>query len=210
MEQRCKMNSKPMLAIGVAAAFALAAGAAQAQTNSSGNKGTAGPAQATSGEMSGKSTTSKASKADQAFLKEAMQGDMAEVKMGELAQQKGESDGVKTFGETLVTDHGDHLKKLEAASAEMGVSVPDGMSAKQKADHDKLSKLSGAKFDREFAKHMVTDHKKDIAKYQAEAKKTGPLADLAKQTVPVLQKHLKMAQDLDKPAATTGSSGKMR
>ncbi|MCW5691850.1 MAG: DUF4142 domain-containing protein [Pseudolabrys sp.] len=158
----------------------------------------------------GKSATGKASKADQAFLKEAMQGDMTEVKMGELAQEKGQSDGVKTFGETLAKDHGDHLKKLEAASAEMGASAPDGMSAKQKADYDKLSKLSGAKFDREFAKHMVMDHKKDIAKYQAEAKKTGPLADLAKETVPVLQKHLKMAQYLDKPAATTGSSSKTR
>lgn len=199
------MNSKPMLAIGVATALAIAAGAAQAQTHSSGNKGTAAPAQATSGEMSG-----KASKADQAFLKEGMQGDMAEVQMGELAQQKGESDSVKTFGETLVTDHGDHLKKLQAMAQQMNVAAPAAPTAKQKADRDKLSKLSGARFDREFARHMVTDHKKDIAKYQAEARKTGPLAELAKETVPVLQKHLKMAQELDKPAATTGSSSKTR
>lgn len=130
--------------------------------------------------------------------------------MGELAQQKGESDSVKTFGETLVTDHGDHLKKLQAMARQMNVAVPAAPTAQQKVEHDRLSKLSGARFDREFARHMVTDHKKDIAKYQAEARKTGPLADLARETMPVLQKHLKMAQDLEKPAATTGSSSKMR
>ncbi|MBS0536891.1 MAG: DUF4142 domain-containing protein [Proteobacteria bacterium] len=205
MERGTTMNRKPMLAIGAAAVIALAAGAAQAQTNSTGSKGTAAPAQATSGEMTG-----KASKADQAFLKEGIQGDMAEVKMGELAQQKGDADSVKTFGETLVTDHGDHLKKLQGMAQQMGAQAPTAPSAKQKADYDRLSKLSGAKFDREFARHMVTDHKKDIARYEAEAKKTGPLAELAKETVPTLQKHLKMAQDLEKPAATTGSSSKMR
>jgi len=199
------MNRKPMFAIGAAAVIALAAGAAPAQTNSSGAMGTAAPAQATSGE-----TASKASKADQAFLKEGIQGDMAEVKMGELAQQKGQGDSVKTFGETLVTDHGDHLKKLQGMTQQMGAQAPTEPTAKQKADYDKLAKLSGAKFDREFAKHMVMDHKQDIAKYQTEAKKTGPLAELAKETVPTLQKHLKMAQDLEKPAATTGSSSKMR
>ena len=195
-----------MLAIGAAAAIALAAGAAQAQTNSSGNKGTAPPAQATSGEMTG-----KASKADQAFLKEGIQGDMAEVKMGELAQQKGDADSVKTFGETLATDHGDHLKKLQGMAQQMNMQAPTEPSAKQKADYDKLNKLSGAQFDRAFAQHSVTDHKKDISKYQAEAKKTGPVGELAKETVPTLQKHLKMAQDLEKPAATTGSgNSKMR
>jgi putative membrane protein len=192
------MNRKPMLAIGVAAVFALAAGAAQAQTNSSGANGTAAQTQANAG---------KASKADQAFLKEAVQGDMTEVKMGELAQQKGQSDSVKTFGETLQKDHGDHLKKLQAMAQQMGAQAPSEPSAKQQADYDKLAKLSGAKFDREFAKHMVMDHKMDISKYQAEAKKTGPLAELAKETVPTLQKHLQMAQSLDKPAATTGAGG---
>lgn len=195
------MSRKPIIAIGVA--FALAAGAAQAQTPSNGAGAT--QSQATSAGQSG-----KASKADQAFLKEGIRGDLTEVKMGELAQQKGQSDSVKTFGETLVTDHGDHAKKLQALAQQMNAQAPTEPSAKQQADYDKFSKLSGAQFDREFAKHMVMDHKKDIAKYQAEAKKTGPLAELAKETVPTLQKHLKMAQALEKPAATTGSSSKTR
>lgn len=190
-----------MLAIGVAAVFAIGAGAAQAQTKMQPSRGAAAQTQAGDAAM-------KPNQADQAFLKEAIQGDLAEAMMGELAQQKGESDGVKNFGEMLEKDHGEHLTKLQAMARQMGVEAPAEPSAKQKADHDKMAKMSGAQFDRAFAMHMVDDHKKDITKYQVQAKKSGPLADLAKETVPVLQKHLQMAQSLSKPAPTTGSGGK--
>jgi len=191
-----------MLVVGLAAAFALAAPAAFAQMKPPG--GAAGSqTQAQPG------TAAKASKADERFLTEALQGDLAEVKMGELAQQKGQSDRVKEFGQTLVKDHGDHSKKLQQLGQQLGVTMPTEPNSKQKSDYEKMNKLSGAQFDREFAKHMVDDHKKDISKYQAEAKRQGPIGDLAKQTVPTLQQHLQMAQELTRPAPTTGSGGGM-
>lgn len=200
------MSMKSMLAVGVAAVFAIGAGAAQAQMKPQG--GAAGSQSGTPGQMqSAPGQGTKASQADQTFLTEAMQGDLAEVQMGELAQQKGDRDDVKAFGETLEKDHGDHAKKLQSLAQQMGATLPNEPNAKQKVDHDRLSKLSGAQFDREFASHMVDDHKKTIAKYQAQAKKSGPLADLAKATVPVLQKHLQTAQSLNRPAPTTGAGG---
>ncbi len=69
-----------------------------------------------------------------------------------------------------------------------------------------LSKLSGAQFDKAFAKDMVSDHKKDIAKFEKEAKKHGPVVQFAQQTLPVLQKHLKMAQDIENKGAAVGST----
>jgi putative membrane protein len=63
--------------------------------------------------------------------------------------------------------------------------------------YDRLSKLSGGQFDK-FVKAMVTDHKKDIAKYEKEAKSKGPLADFAKETLPTLQHHLQTAETLAK------------
>jgi putative membrane protein len=44
-------------------------------------------------------------KADQKFLKGAIEGNLSEVKMGELAQKNGGSDGVRSFGEMLQQDH---------------------------------------------------------------------------------------------------------
>ena len=101
------------------------------------------------------SAQGKADKADQKFLTEAIQGNYAEVEMGKLAQQKGQSEAVKSFGQMLVTDHSAANEKAIAAAKQMGVTPPSGPSDKQKADHDKMAKMSGADFDRSFARDMA-------------------------------------------------------
>jgi putative membrane protein len=137
-----------------------------------------------------------ASAADQAFLNEAIQGDLAEVNMGKLAQEKGQSEAAKQFGQMLEQDHGQHLQKAKDSAQQMGMTPPTEPNAKQKKMYDQLSKMSGAQFDKEFAQHMVKDHKEDIGKYEREAKSKGPLAQFAQQTIPTLQKHLQTAERL--------------
>jgi putative membrane protein len=137
-----------------------------------------------------------ASAADQAFLNEAIQGDLAEVNMGKLAQEKGQSEAAKQFGQMLEQDHGQHLQKAKDSAQQMGMTPPTEPNAKQKKMYDQLSKMSGAQFDKEFAQHMVKDHKEDIGKYEKEAKSKGPLAQFAQQTIPTLQKHLQTAERL--------------
>jgi putative membrane protein len=137
-------------------------------------------------------------KADQTFLQDAVQGNLAEVQMGHLAQQKGQSDAVKSYGEMLVTDHSANNEKATTLAEQNGLTAPTQPSAKQKAVYDKLAGLSGAAFDREFAKMMVMDHKENIAKFKREAAKKGdPLAQYASDTLPVLQKHLEAAEKLE-------------
>jgi putative membrane protein len=139
-----------------------------------------------------------ASSADKAFITEAIQGNLAEIQMGQLAQQKGQSDAVKSFGQMLVTDHQANNQKATQVADQLGVTPPQQPSAKQKADYRKLSKLSGAAFDRQFARMMVMDHKQDIAKFQREAKKTNdPLGQYASNTLPVLKKHLDTAEKIE-------------
>ena len=143
-------------------------------------------------------------KASQKFLKEAIEGNLAEVQMGELAQKNGKSDQVRSFGQMLQKDHSDANQKATAAANQMGVSPPKEPNSKQKALYDRLSKLSGDRFDREFAKEMVADHKKDIKDFEKEANKSDAAGAFAKQTLPTLHKHLEAAQSLTGAAATTG------
>lgn len=135
-------------------------------------------------------------KADQNFLNKAMEGDLAEINMGKLAQQKGQSQDVKQFGQMLEQDHSQHLEKAKQTAQQMGFTPPTEPNAKQKKTYDQLSKLSGAQFDRQFAQDMVKDHKEAISTFGKEAKSKGPLADFAQQTVPTLQKHLQTAESL--------------
>jgi len=138
-----------------------------------------------------------ADKASQKFVTEAIQGNLAEIAVGKLAQQKGQSDGVRSFGAQLVSDHTATNDKAMSVAQSMGVSPPSEPNKKQKAVYDRLSKLSGENFDREFAKAMVDDHKNDIREFEKEAKKKNdPAAEFANQTLPTLRKHLEMAQSL--------------
>lgn len=136
------------------------------------------------------------------FLEDAIRGNLAEVKMGELAQQRGKSDDVRGFGEALVKDHKMGLQKSSTLAKTLGVTVPTEPSAEATRTYEMLSKLSGEEFDREFAMHMVMDHQKDLAKYTAQAKDNSDpdIATLAQQTLPTLQEHLAVAQSLQMDA----------
>src|SRR4029079_1512539 len=87
-------------------------------------------------------------KASQKFLTEAIQGNFAEVQMGELAQNNGQSPDVKSYGQMLATDHNAANQKAMEAAKSLGVNAPSGPNAKQKADHDKMARMSGAAFDK--------------------------------------------------------------
>jgi putative membrane protein len=140
--------------------------------------------------------------ASKAFITKAIQGNMAEVSMGQLAQQNGQSDAVKQYGQMLVSDHGAANEKAQAVAQQMNVTVPTEPTSKQKADMAKMQKLNGAAFDKAFAQHAVMDHKKDIAEYTKASKMKGdPAGDYASQTLPDLQKHLEAAQALQKGGA---------
>jgi putative membrane protein len=135
----------------------------------------------------------------QAFITKAIQGNLAEAALGQLAQQKSASDGVRSFGQQLVTDHTAANQRATAVASQMGVTPPTEPDKKQKAMYDKMAKLTGDAFDRQFVKHMVDDHKKDVADYQKAAKRpNNPAAGYASETLPTLQQHLQTAQALAK------------
>src|SRR5947209_1731814 len=141
-------------------------------------------------------------KASQKFLKEAIEGNLAEVQMGQLAQKNGNSDGMRSFGQMLEKDHSDANQKATTAANSLGVTPPTEPNAKQKKDYDRMSKMTGTKFDQQFAKDMVADHKKDIRDYEKEANKNDAAGSYAKDTLPTLRKHLDTAQSLAGGATT--------
>ena len=109
------------------------------------------------------------------FLTTAIKGDLAEVKAGHLAETNGGSEAVRNFGKTLVTDHTKAGNEAKSVAKAANVSIPTQPSAQAQKDYEKLSKLKGKAFDREFATMMVADHDKDIRAFEQEANaKNGP------------------------------------
>src|SRR4051794_5483653 len=95
--------------------------------------------------------------ADTGFALKAAQGGLAEVKMGQLAQEKASNPDVKAFGQQMVDDHTKANDELKTLAQGQSMNLPADVDAKHQAKYDKLSKLSGADFDKAYVKDMVMD-----------------------------------------------------
>jgi putative membrane protein len=144
--------------------------------------------------------------ADEAFVMKAAKGGMAEVELGKLASQKASADNVKQFGQRMVDDHSKANDELKSLAASKKITLPAEMGAEEKALHDRLSKLSGAAFDRAYMKAMVADHVKDVNEFKMESKsgKDPDVKAWAGKTLPTLEDHLKMAREANSAVGTSG------
>lgn len=169
-------------------------------------------AQATLGAQTPKKKAAfeESSKPDQAFVKKAAEGGMAEVEFGKLAQQKASSPEVKNFAQRMVDDHSKANDELKAIASKKDITLPTALDSKDKATYNRLSKLSGAAFDRAYMADMVKDHRADVSDFQYEARagQDSDVRGFASKTLPTLQDHLKEAQTTDSVVATSGMKSK--
>ena len=136
---------------------------------------------------------------DTAFVTDGIKGDTAEVAIGNLASSKGATQDVRDFANMLVTDHSAHKQRLIDLANSAGVAVPTEPAETGRAQLEKLEKLSGPEFDKALLETLIGNHKKGIAKNEAQAKSgDAQTAKLAQETVPVLKKHLATAESLAK------------
>jgi putative membrane protein len=131
------------------------------------------------------------------FVKESIQDNLAEVQVGELARIRGKSEGVRTFGATLIVDHAAANRRAMAVATNVGVTPPTQPSTLQTVGYKTLSILSGSNFDKKLLDDMLKDHKKDIHAYEQHLDSQDPaVAAYAKKILPALKKHLEIAQEL--------------
>jgi putative membrane protein len=147
---------------------------------------------------------------DASFIKKAAMGGMAEVDLGQLASSKASDDKVKSFAQRMVTDHGKANDELKMLAASKQIEVPSSVDSKHEATRARLEKLSGSAFDRAYVSDMLADHKKDVAEFMHQSRSaTDPdVKAWVTKTLPTLQEHLKMIEDLSKDlhVSTSGSA----
>jgi putative membrane protein len=147
---------------------------------------------------------------DAEFAVKAADGGMLEVKLGELAQTKGNSKQVKELGKMLVEDHSKANEELKAFAQAKDISLPTSMSDECQKMYDKIASKDGKDFDQAFTDHMVKDHKKDIDAFKKEAEKghDPDIRQWASGKVQTLEHHLDMAKSAedaaDKEKKSTG------
>jgi putative membrane protein len=145
--------------------------------------------------------TAAGQSAEQAFVREAVQSNLGEVQLGELAAQRAETDTVRKFGETLRMEHQAALQRAMNLAKSLKVEAPTEPSTEVRGIYDGLSQLSGSEFDAAFVSHMITVHESAIAKYSRNANSDDDaVAAMVADALPKLKAHLAMAQALQKGA----------
>jgi putative membrane protein len=146
-------------------------------------------------------TPGSLSPADKQFLVTAARTDMTEAHEGQLAEDKAGRTDVKAFAKTMVQDHTESYHQLSQLAAETGVSIPNGINSSKDATIVSLERLKGDSFDRQFTRDEIAAHRHAIAAFKLEAKqgKNQAVRDYATRMIPVLEKHLHLADDCAKP-----------
>jgi putative membrane protein len=135
------------------------------------------------------------------FVTEASASDMFEIESSKLALQKGD-DATKTFAQQMITDHEKTTAELKAllASGKVQGSPVTALTDDDKQEIDDLAKLEAADFNKEYIGDQVDAHEDavDLFKRYAEEGENADLKAWAAKTLPALEHHYAMAQDLNK------------
>jgi putative membrane protein len=141
------------------------------------------------------------------FVKTAALDGMTEVEFGKLAASKSTNSDVKRFAQKMVQDHGQANQELTTLARSKGLAVPTKLDAKHEAMLKELSSKSGAAFDSAYASHMAKAHTKAVALFEAASQSSdAELAAFAKKTLPTLQEHEQLANNLNASVGTRTAS----
>lgn len=130
------------------------------------------------------------------FLAQALQDSLAEVELCEMALQKTSNDEVKKFAQRMIDEHSRMGREIEQLAGRKNISLPTDVSDEDRAALDRLSKLDGPGFDRQFIEHNVQEHEKDIKvfRHYAEQEQDPELKAMAGKGEQMLSQHLIIAR----------------
>ncbi len=185
-------------AILLCGSMGLAQAGRQPSSPASQNPGQTNPAM--DSQMNGMATAGQPSMTDKMFVRKAMEGSMAEVQLGQLTLQKSNNDQVKQFAQRMIDDHTKLNDQMKPLAQQLGVSVPNQVSKKDRNAMAKLQALSGSTYDQAYIRDMVKDHKQDLSEFQGEASsgQDQTVKDAAAQGSQVISQHLQMIQQIAK------------
>lgn len=170
-----------------------------------------------SGYASGASTresgasSGKLSSDEEKIIRQLAQANMVEINAAKLAQEKTQSDEVKSFAKKMVDDHTKALDELKQIAQSKGLTLPSEPNKQQIAMEQKLQGLSGDKFDKQYMKQIGEHAQMQTHQLLQKAAKVkdADLKNYASKTMAVFEGHLQMAKETERSlkATAAGKSG---
>ncbi|HVF31295.1 MAG TPA: DUF4142 domain-containing protein, partial [Pyrinomonadaceae bacterium] len=142
------------------------------------------------------------------FWTEAAMANMTEIAAANVALQRSQNERVKEFAQHMVTEHTAMGTELQSLAAGKNATLPTTLDSKHQSSIEKLGAKTGADFDRDFMKMMVSDHQKMARMLEREAERNSD-ADVkafAAKNLPAVQQHLASARTLNDSLRGGGGS----
>lgn len=143
------------------------------------------------------------SQADHSFATKAAGAGQAEVNEAKLAVKKASSADVQQFAQRMISDHTKANNQLKQIARSEGVKLPSRSGPADRAEANRLSHLSGRVFDSAYVSNQVKAHQDAVALFSQENQmgSDARLKAFAAQTLPTLQEHLNMINQIAANAA---------
>jgi putative membrane protein len=134
---------------------------------------------------------------DAEFIAAQLESNMAEVLAAQRALEHSQNPNVRGFAQKMITDHNYAQGTLEPI-ASMHQIPPPALSDHHREMLDRLSRLSGPAFDREYVNSMVNEHALEITEYNTELPVVvdAHVSAWVQNTRPMLLQHHEIAQQL--------------
>lgn len=152
------------------------------------------------GEKTGVNSTLGIAPKTEDFVKEAAMSDMLEIEAAKIAEQKGDAEE-KKFAAMMIADHAKTSSELkEMITPDLRTTLPTGLDDSSEKKLGKLREAKPEDFASEYDPMQVSAHKDATSLFERYAKggEDPKLKDWAGKTLPALQHHLGMAQDMNK------------
>jgi putative membrane protein len=140
---------------------------------------------------------------DRLFVQQAGIGGMSEVENGRLASKQSSADDVRAFAQRMIDDHSKGNRQLADLASSDHLRVPGELDLDHRVAADDLRKRSGDDFDRTYLGQQVAAHQETLhlLEWQLAAGQDDALKDFAKENIPVVLEHLRMALSLQQQIA---------
>ena len=136
------------------------------------------------------------SETDKVFMIKAADGNMFEIKAGEMASTKAVVDSVRDYGMHMVMDHGMATQELKALADKKMVTLPASLSEEKQKKLDSLMMMNGMAFDSTYMAMMVKSHIETIDLFKTETVigVDNDVKSFAAGKLPTLHHHLEKAE----------------
>ena len=136
--------------------------------------------------------------ADASFIREVINGNLLEARLGQTAERKAVNPSVRQFAQRMISDHSRLQNEWSFMASNNGVSVSPQLSSADQAKVDQLDRMSGSDFDRAYMNLMIQSHQDAVNRLQSEAQsaQSAQVRSRIANDLPTFQQHLTMAQQV--------------